>query len=463
MTDQPPDLRREIALFRYSVIAEILCQPPGSAQRWALIRDKAGREHAIPGSRRRRVAITTIRDWLALYEDGGFDALHPKRRQDRGLPRGLPPAVAEFLVRLKETNRRLSVRALIRQARASGSVPATTALAPATVYRLLRHEGLMGSAEDRADGQDRRRFCYREAGALWMADCMHGPKVGSDPDDRRRRRKAYLLAVIDDATRVIPHAAFAFSESAAAFLPVLRQALLKRGVPQRLYVDNGASYRSRHLAVICASLGIHLIHARPYEPAGKGKIERFFRTCRAQLLPTLDETATATLDALNRRLGAWIEGEYHRTPHRGLDDQRTPLDQWALAASRVRPAPPDDELDTIFRFQHRRRVAKDRTVSFQGRLYEVGAELVGRRIVLLVDPAAPPGRPIPVRHEGRAAGLATLLDPHANARIRRASGPRPDDGGDASDERHGDSSPPAPPLRLSTLDRSPASQEPPPS
>ena len=92
-----------------------------------------------------------------------------------------------------------------------------------------------------------------------------------DGRDRRRRRKAYLLAVIDDATRVIPHAAFAFSESAEAFLPVLRQALLKRGVPQRLYCDNGASYRSRHLAVVCASLGIHLIHARPYEPAGKTK------------------------------------------------------------------------------------------------------------------------------------------------------------------------------------------------
>ena len=169
MPDEPTDLRREIALFRYSVIAEILCLPRGSAQRWALIRDKAGREHAIPGSRRRRVAITTIRDWLALYEDGGFDALHPKRRQDRGQPRGLPPAVSELLVRLKETNRRLSVRALIRQARASGSVPATTALAPATVYRLLRQEGLMGLAEDRPDGRDRRRFSHREAGALWMS------------------------------------------------------------------------------------------------------------------------------------------------------------------------------------------------------------------------------------------------------------------------------------------------------
>ena len=102
MPDKPADLRCEVALFRYSVIAEIVCLPPGSTRRWALIRDKARRAHAIPGSRRTRVAITTIRDWLALYAEGGFDALHPKRRHDRGQPRGLPPAVAELLVRLKE-------------------------------------------------------------------------------------------------------------------------------------------------------------------------------------------------------------------------------------------------------------------------------------------------------------------------------------------------------------------------
>ena len=71
-------------------------------------------------------------------------------------------------MRLKVTNRRLSVRALIRQARASGSVPATATLAPATVYRLLRHEGLMRPSEDSAGGQYRHRFSYLEAGALWM-------------------------------------------------------------------------------------------------------------------------------------------------------------------------------------------------------------------------------------------------------------------------------------------------------
>src|SRR5690242_14309787 len=45
-----------------------------------------------------------------------------------------------------------------------------------------------------------------------------------------------------------------------------------------------------------------------------------------QLLPTLSAADTASLSALNARLGGWVEGEYHRTPHRGLGGL-TPLDE----------------------------------------------------------------------------------------------------------------------------------------
>ena len=101
---------------------------------------------------------------------------------------------------------------------------------------------------------------------------MHGPKVRHG----RTRRKTYLIAFIDDATRVIPFAAFALAENVQAFLPVFKNALVRRGLAARLYVDNGAAYRSRQLALVCAKLGIALVHARAYQPAGKGKIERFF-------------------------------------------------------------------------------------------------------------------------------------------------------------------------------------------
>ncbi len=188
--------------------------------------------------------------------------------------------------------------------------------------------------------KDRRHFAYQKAGELWMSDVMHGPAVVVSG---RRKQKTYLIGLIDDAIRVVPYGVFALSESTSAYLPVLRQGVMRRGIPLRLYVDNGAAFRSHHLALVCARLGITLIHARPYQPAGKGKQERFFRTVRMRFLPTLGPADLGSLDALNRRFWAWVEGEYHRAPHRGLDDM-TPLDAWAMRSGDVRAAGPEFDL-----------------------------------------------------------------------------------------------------------------------
>jgi transposase InsO family protein len=112
---------------------------------------------------------------------------------------------------------------------------------------------------------------------------MHGPLVAGDP----RQKKSYLIAFIDDHSRLVPYARFYYSEKLEVFLDAFEKALLKRGLPRKLYVDNGSAYRSKHLEHICASLGIALVHAKPYQPAGKGKIERFNRRVRQQFLPTV--------------------------------------------------------------------------------------------------------------------------------------------------------------------------------
>ena len=325
MNDPETDRRQAIGLFRYGLIAELVHLPPGSKGLAKQLAERAARDYSIPGSTRTRVAAETLRDWLKAYRRGGFDALLPKARADRGQSRALPAAVVEALLAAKEANPKLSVQLVIRAARQSPEVPADLPLPPSTVHRLLARHGLMDKPKEEPGDHDRRRFAFAQAGELWMSDVMHGPSVLVG---ERTKRKTYLIAFIDDATRVIPHAAFALSENTATFLPVLRQAIDKRGLPQRLYVDNGANYRSQHLALVCAKLSIALIHARPYHPQGKGKIERFFKTLRAQLLTRLSGEDSASLTALNRRLGAWIEGEYHHTPHRGLDGA-TPLEQWA--------------------------------------------------------------------------------------------------------------------------------------
>ena len=244
---------------------------------------------------------------------------------------------------------------------------------------------------------------------------MHGPRVRVG---ERAKRKTYLIAFIDDATRVIPYAAFALSENTQAFLPVLQQAILRRGYSERLYVDNGAAYRSHHLALICAKLGITLIHARPYRPQGKGKMERWFLTLRSQLLTRLAVEDTASLKALNRRLWAWVEGEYHQTPHRGLDGQ-TPLERWAQTAQDVRFPEAECDLNDLFLFEAVRKVQKDRTVSLNGVVYEVDAALVGEPVTLRYDPAAAAGHPVQVWHEHKPIQLAKPVDLYANCFVKR--------------------------------------------
>ena len=404
----PPDsdLRHAIALFRYGVIADLVRLEPGAEGLYQRIADKAQCDYVIPGTARTRVAAETIRHWLKRYRADGFDALLPKRRADRGRPRKIPDDIAELLIAIKEQHTGLPVRAVIDQARASGQLPEGFELAPSTVHRLLTREGLMQAPPDAPDSKDRRRFAFARPGELWMSDVMHGPAVTTDG---RKRRKTYLIAFLDDATRVVPYAAFALSENTAAFLPVFKQALLRRGLPQRLYVDNGANYRSRHLALVCAKLGIALIHARPHSPQGKGKQERWFRTLRAQLIARLASNDTDSLDALNRRLWAWIEGEYHQAPHRSLDGD-TPLARWARSAETVHFPEPGLDLDDLFLFEVQRRVQNDRTVSLNGVAYEVDAALVGDKVSLRFDPAAPPGRPVQVWHEQRRIHDAKPLD-----------------------------------------------------
>jgi putative transposase len=410
------DGRQAVALFRYGVIADLVRLEPGSPGITKRLREKAEADYTIPGTRRTRIAAETIRDWLKLYRKGGFDTLLPKPRGDRGRPRHLPDAAAELLVSIKEQHPKLSVRLIIKRARQSGEIPDDLPLPHSTVHRLFSREGLMVRKTDEPTTIDRRRFTFEYAGELWMSDVMHGAPV---TDDQRKRRKTYLIAFIDDATRVIPYARFAFSENTAAFLPIFKQALIRRGLPKRLYVDNGANYRSQHLALVCAKLGIALIHARPHQPQGKGKIERWFRTLRATFLTQLTDDDTQSLDALNRRLWAFVEGEYHQSPHRGLDG-KTPLDQWALKGDDVHFVEPSLDLDDLFLFEVKRRANKDRTVSLKGRIYEVDAVLVGETVTLRFDPSAPPSRPIQVLHNSQPAGHATLLDAYANRFIRRA-------------------------------------------
>lgn len=416
---QTPELderRREIALFRYGLIADLVHLEPHHRGLYALLAEKAKRDYTIPGSLRRRVAPETMRGWLRDYRRGGFDALAPRVRADQGSSRSIPVPAIDLLCQLKEDAPELSIPLLIKKARAehAGIVTDEVVLPESTVHRVLARRGLMRKKPEEPTCKDRRRFEHASACDLWMSDVMHGPKIR----DAGRIRKTYLIAFIDDATRLVPHAAFTFSEGSACYLSVLEHALRRRGIPKRLYVDNGSAFRSKQLSVVCAKLGIALIHAQPYKPQGKGKMERWFRTTRMQLLPLLRPEDLVSLEAMNRALAAWIEGEYHHAPHRGLGDE-TPAGKWARTSDGVRM--PGSDLGDHFLAEQKRMVQKDRTVTLDGVAFEVDAALVGERVTLRFDAGRKPDkRAVEVWHQGRRVEIARRVDVLANCFVKRS-------------------------------------------
>jgi len=407
--------KKQVALFRYGVIRDLVAGPlaPGAKER--IMAEIANRVWTIPGSSRVRVGRSTVRDWVTLYELYGFAGLEPLPRSDRGSSRTLPEEIQDQLLALRRTRPRASTDSLIRAVQLAQEPGVALRLPRSTVYRFLAAHAAKAAA-DKDGAPDARAFTYEHTNDLWTADVMHGPRLVIP--GRRERGKTYLHAFLDDASRIVPFAAFYPSENAACFSDCLKQAMLRRGVPRRLYCDNGASYRTQHLQVVCATLNVALIHSRPHQPRGRGKIERFFRHVRTSFLPHVTDEMLRSLAALNRVFCAWVEGEYHQTPHRGLEG-RTPIDRFLDDQDHLRPAPED--LDRLLRMKATRRVGRDRTVRLEGRLYEAPDGWAGEIVELLYDPYDPSAQ-VAFRRRGESAELPLRpLAATINARLPRLS------------------------------------------
>lgn len=407
-----------VALFRLSVLGPIVSRERllrGELQQ--LIRELSLREYAIPGSQRRLLGEKTIQAWFYAWRRDGIDGLTPKVRVDRGQSK-ITPAIQEAVLAAKRENPRRSINQISRLLVAAGVV-ADQSLSRSAVHRLLQQNGLSQLAGSASLPEEKRSFSAEFAGSIWYGDVMHGPRVAI----KGQLRKTYLVSLIDDASRLVAHSAFCLGETALDIEGVLKQALLRRGVPIKIIVDNGAAYRATTLQGLCVRLGIHLIFCRPYAPEGKGKLERWHRTLRDQFLSELDERRINDLDDLNARLWSWLEQVYHHTAHAGLAGL-TPLARYQRDLPRIRSlGPKAAQLDALFLHRVARFVRKDGTVSYLGQRFEVPYELSGKTVRLVVDPHAQ--RVVGVEDaSGNSLGAATPLDQLANIqRVRRKPEP----------------------------------------
>ena len=402
------DEKQEVASFRFSIIHDFI----GSnkleyGKQEKLLTEKCERRWTIPHSPRTSIGKSTILSWIKAYMDGGrrIQSLYPQGRSDNGKARRYDKETCLTLIRLRKEMPSLTVPHFIKEVKAREVLPADIELKQTTLYRFFHQEGIM--TKKPFPNVDRRKFEAELPNDMWQCDVMHGPKLDNGG---QRRQKTYLIAFIDDHSRLITHGEFFLAESLACFIQAFEQALLIRGLPRKLYVDNGAAFRSKQLEFTCASLGIALIHAKPYMPQGKGKIERFFRTVRSQFLPCFKG---ASLEDINVAFDFWLRQDYHQRNHSSTGE--SPFKRFTSNMECIRCTPRD--LSDHFRKTVRRRVNKDRTVTINNRLFEAPVDLIGKRVELLFHENKP--EYVEIRMGEKSFGSLQQVDLHVNCRVKR--------------------------------------------
>lgn len=351
---QPDDY----GLWRFGIISPLLHRSAEGPPLRVQIEQLAQQRFSTPDGREKRFCFDTIRHWLSRYRTCGINGLRNKSRKTRGST-SVSLQLQQTLIELRHAQPDWTVRRLLNAARDqglwNGIQPGKSAL-----YRFTAAHGLNRCTAQ--PPQPVRPFEFPFFGDLWSADFLHGPKVRIGT----QARKSYLHTIIDDATRYVVAARFHTAEDTRCLLDDLMLAIRRFGIPKRLYTDNGAAFRSRHLRMVAAKLGISLPHTPPYTPRGRGKVERFFRSVREQLLTGRQRTS---LQKLNTDLNEWIH-RYHHTPHCSLG--MSPLDRKLTdTGPALKQIAPTQNINDIFQIEQLKRVSSDGCVRMFGKRFEI--------------------------------------------------------------------------------------------
>lgn len=404
------DKRTKMAYFRYGVISSLL---PGHEDRTLKDRFKelGDRLWTLPSGRVEQYSWQTIEGWYYDFRRGGLEALTDCARKDRGTHPGLPETVCAAIDKLVREHPRLKPSNIIRRLRRTG-VLTDDGPSKSTLYRYFRTR----LPQLKASEDERRSFEAPYAGSLWQVDFMYGPFLPrKGHDGRYRKHQTYLIAVLDDHSRLFCHGRFYFEQSLLVYVDALKTACRKRGIPERVYSDHGAVFTSPQVKRMIAELGSYTPKSRTGDAPPRGKIERFFKNVREGFLNyTLELSPPKNIDELNRGFWRWMEEEYNHRVH--SETGATPMERWLQTAHKVRLLSPEQE-DTAFLFHATRKVKKDGTFSFKTQRLETDWTLAGNKVSLRYDPFEPSR--VFVYFEARYYGIATPLDRQANAKLPR--------------------------------------------
>lgn len=359
-------------------------------------------------------SVSTIEEWYYRYRKHGLSGLEQPERSDKGHVRVLSPEALDAFLALRREHPLLHATTLVRQLQQVG-VLRQGEVSISTLYRALNRAGLdrrsLRSGAGHVGEGPSKAFEFSMSNQLWVSDGMWGPSVPVRSGGKAVR--THLLALLDDCSRLCTHAQYYAAERIECFLDVLKQAMPARGIPEKLYTDNGGLFVSEHLRMVCANFGIRLIHHKPYAAWSKGKIERFFLTVQGDFEQRLVFGAACDLADLNLRFRHWVECEYNQREHRSLDDS-SPQQRFQERSTCLRPVPADMDFEALFLLRTTRRVRSDATISISGTLWEVPSAYRGRKIEVHYDPFG--WKRVELHLEGKKIGTARRCDKNLNAR-----------------------------------------------
>lgn len=362
--------RIEIASIRLALIAPVINNTFTETSKMEYYRRVSANPVKLPKGNSVLYSPGTLSNWASEYNRFGFDALLPKTRSDIGKTRKLNDVVIEQIYTLKNTFPKINATLIYHKLIEDGLIKEKD-VSLSTVQRFIKNNDLKSARN--INMKDRKAFEEEFATGMYQGDTCYGPYI----TENAQRRRTYLVMLIDDKSRLIVGGRFFYNDNSYNFQKVLKEAVARYGIPNKLYLDNGTPYKNEQLSLICGSLGIVELHTAVRDGASKGKVERNFRTLKSRWLNALDIESISSLTELNDELFAYIN-RHNTTLHSSTGER--PIDRYRGDLTRIKVASNSEWLDNCFMNRIDRRVNNDSTISIDKTLYDVPMQFIGQKV-----------------------------------------------------------------------------------
>lgn len=370
-----PEHHQKVALTRFIAVSAVLAKlETGESFSRALKQVTMSPPLAADG---RKVSFSerTLRRWVSSYRRAGFDGLMPMDRRMKTASRVLENDFISYIHREKSMDQEASIPELMRRANEENVAIGTNSRT--TVWRAVKRLNLPIFAAKAPENTSMRRFAYPYALQMALTDGVYF-RAGS------RRVKRVAMVLLDDASRFALAGVVGFSETTELFLGLVWLSLTRHGPFANLYADHGSGFSSDHAALVFARLEIPLIHGTVAYPEGRGKIERFNRTLRADFLRGLEGVLDTSLEHLQLRLNHHLEHVYNKSPHESLDGM-TPEQKFLELRPKDIKKVDYRSLREKFFVSFRRKASRTNDVQLDGTFFEIPRGHAGRTVVIVKD------------------------------------------------------------------------------